>query len=288
VAKRPSSTKGKTVSEMAAAFATGAAAADEGASPPRSPDRAHRAAATAAAAAPKEVTLDRSSGLGLVLVEDDDSDGTTVVYDFVPLADGSEGPGFRCGRIGVGDSLVAVQGRPMAGITHDDVLACIAAAPTLVTLAFQAPGGGSGGGGGGGGSQPGECAVVSPGALLAMSPVSALHSAAYAKRRTLVAARRAKGFAVPLLYTSTTKASRKMEYDERWLMQLLDGQNMGYEVLFVDVGEEGARRRAEVDASRLLPQVHVGGKCVGDAADVQALVDEGVFQQVMHRTSARC
>jgi hypothetical protein len=164
-AKRPSPTKGKKVSEMAAAFATGAAA-DEGASPPRSLDRAHHRAA-AAAAAPKEVTLDRSSGLGLVLVEDDDSDGTTVVYDFVPLADGSEGPGFRCGRIGVGDSLVAVQGRPMAGIAHDGVLACIAAAPTLVTLAFQAPGGGGGGGddaartpprggGGGGGGGGGD------------------------------------------------------------------------------------------------------------------------------------
>ena len=63
---------------------------------------------------------------------------------------------------------------------------------------------------------------------------------------------------------------------------------------FLDITPQTSHERASPlretlpSVSRLLPQVHVGGKCVGDAADVQALVDEGVFQQVMHRTSARC
>ena len=36
-----------------------------------------------------DVELDKSNGLGLVLVEDDTNDGVTVVYDFAPLAGAS-------------------------------------------------------------------------------------------------------------------------------------------------------------------------------------------------------
>ena len=113
-----------------------------------------------------------------------------------------------------------------------------------------------------------------------------LHAAtspAFRKRQALVAARRTAGKFVPVLYTSSTKSTLKMESDERRMIQILDAKNVAYDMVFVDIDLE---KRNELNEHAAVPQFHIDGKYVGDFDTLQELEDMGTFSMILIQTGA--
>ena len=117
----------------------------------------------------------------------------------------------------------------------------------------------------------------------ANSALNAAVSPAFRKRQALVAARRAAGKFVPVLYTSSTKSTLKMESDERRMIQMLDAKNVPYDMMFVDIDLE---KRGELNEHAALPQFHIDGKYVGDFDTLQELEDMGTFSMILMQTGA--
>ena len=123
----------------------------------------------------------------------------------------------------------------------------------------------------------GEAAGVSSAVLHAAT------SPAFRKRQALVAARRTAGKFVPVMYTSSTKSTLKMESDERRMIQILDAKNVPYDMVFVDIDLE---KRNELNQHAAVPQFHIDGKYVGDFETLQELEDMGTFSMILIQTGA--
>eukprot|EP00936_MAST-01D_sp_MAST-1D-sp1_P002837 g2837.t1 len=248
------------------------------------------------------VELDKSNGLGLVLVDDDKFNGATVVLDFAELSNGETGPAQACGSIFVGDIVCSVNGCDVLGMEHDDVLQLISDSPPMVKISFasqpsspekiQHPGvvGVQGDNPDNEDDAEGEIEGVNHTAMLAGEAAgvssAVLHAAispAFRKRQALVAARRTAGKFVPVMYTSSTKSTLKMESDERRMIQILDAKNVPYDMVFVDIDLE---KRNELNQHAAVPQFHIDGKYVGDFETLQELEDMGTFSMILIQTGA--
>ena len=88
-----------------------------------------------APAYPYEVTVTRASGegFGFVIISTAGRSGATIGR----VLDGS--PAARCGRLFVADRVLAVNGTPIAGLHHDQVVGLVKEGGLRVTLTLGPP-----------------------------------------------------------------------------------------------------------------------------------------------------
>ncbi|CAH0731508.1 unnamed protein product, partial [Brenthis ino] len=86
------------------------------------------------AAAPYDVTVTRNEGEGFGFVVISSTNKATSIGDLIPNS-----PAARCGRVRVGDVIVAINGQPVRNLPHPDVVALIKRSGAAVTLTVAPP-----------------------------------------------------------------------------------------------------------------------------------------------------
>ncbi|XP_034837035.1 membrane-associated guanylate kinase, WW and PDZ domain-containing protein 2 [Maniola hyperantus] len=85
--------------------------------------------------APYDVTVTRSEGEGFgFVVISSTNKATSTIGQLIPNS-----PASRCGRLHVGDTIVAINGQPVQNLPHPDVVALIKRSGTSVTLTVTHP-----------------------------------------------------------------------------------------------------------------------------------------------------
>jgi hypothetical protein len=220
------------------------------------------------------VSLDRSKGLGLVLMDNDnEADGRceTLVLGFQPVGpSGRSGPAERCGLIEPGDVVVAVNEAEVSSLLHGQLLSLFEEGGQLVQIGFARHSGLQ------------KDLHISPVSTPATSQfdLQPIPSPTKYRRTQPFEIRR---YAL-VLFTSHTSSTAKQKGDSMRIEQLLNAKKASHETVYLDdQAEEWPRLLAVTGSTPALPLL-VNTRLresIGGYDDLQLMEDLGELDAIL-------